>query len=142
MAGTQKKKSQLQMAGEVLLPGVIGGGALLGTVAGAGALYDKVTGGSRGRKRRASEKKKAKFKAEKDAENRKRDIARAKKNLSFLKEQNKIAPLPGDIDDINAAKKDLRNLRISKLANTASKAGLSKLAGVGSVLNPTQIVQF
>ena len=139
---TQKKKSQLQTAGEVLLPTMIGGGALLGTAIGAGALYDKVTGGERRRRRRASEKKSAKFQAKMDAENKKRDIARAKKDLAFIKEQNRIAPIRGDIDDIKEAKKKLKNLQgsaLSRMAKTASKFGLSKLAGVGSVLNPTQM---
>ena len=142
MAGTQKKKSQLQMAGEVLLPTMIGGGALLGTAIGAGTLYDKMTGGERRRRRRADEKRSAKFQAKLDAENKKRDIARAKKDLAFIKEQNRIAPIRGDIDDIKEAKKKLKNLQgstLSRIANTASKAGLSKLAGVGSVLNPTEI---
>ena len=77
-----------------------------------------------------------------DAENKNRDIARAKKDLAFIKEQNRIAPIRGDIDDIKEAKKKLKNLQgsaLSRMAKTASKFGLSKLAGVGSVLNPTQM---
>ena len=76
---TQKKKSQLQTAGEVLLPTMIGGGALLGTAIGAGALYDKVTGGERRRRRRASEKKSAKFQAKMDAENKKEILQEQKR---------------------------------------------------------------
>ena len=133
-----QKKSQLQTAGEVLLPAT----GVAGTAYLTGLAYDEITGGERGRKLKNRRKLKEQRRAEQLEKKRQREIKSAKKNLAFIKEQNKIAPIRGDIDDIKEAKKNLKNLQgsaLSRMAKTASKFGLSKLAGVGSVLNPTQM---